>query len=84
LNTAYRQEQRLSDIVRYASFLAIFIACMGLFGLATLVVVRRTREIGIRKVLVPMLAVLWCCYHVILWYWSSLHRLLPFRWPGGA
>ncbi len=51
LNTAYRQEQRLSDIVRYASFLAIFIACMGLFGLATLVVVRRTREIGIRKVL---------------------------------
>ncbi len=51
LNAAYRQEQRLSDIVRYASFLAIFIACMGLFGLATLVVVRRTREIGIRKVL---------------------------------
>jgi putative ABC transport system permease protein len=51
LNAAYRQEQRLGQIVRYASFLAIFIACMGLFGLATLVVVRRTKEIGIRKVL---------------------------------
>jgi putative ABC transport system permease protein len=51
LNAAYTQEQRLGDIVRYASFLAIFIACMGLFGLATLVVVRRTKEIGIRKVL---------------------------------
>lgn len=51
LNAAYAQEQRLGDIVRYASFLAIFIACMGLFGLATLVVVRRTKEIGIRKVL---------------------------------
>jgi putative ABC transport system permease protein len=51
LNAAYRQEQRLADIVRYASFLAIFVACMGLFGLATLVVVRRTKEIGIRKVL---------------------------------
>ena len=38
-------------MVQYASFLSIFIACMGLFGLATLVVVRRTKEIGIRKVL---------------------------------
>ena len=51
LNKAYQQEQRLGSIVRYASFLSIFIACMGLFGLATLVVVRRTKEIGIRKVL---------------------------------
>jgi putative ABC transport system permease protein len=51
LNAAYQQEQRLSKIVRYASLLSIFIACMGLFGLATLVVVRRTKEIGIRKVL---------------------------------
>jgi putative ABC transport system permease protein len=51
LNAAYQQEQRLSKIVRYASILSIFIACMGLFGLATLVVVRRTKEIGIRKVL---------------------------------
>lgn len=51
LNAAYAQEQRLSEIVRYASFLAVFIACLGLFGLATLVVVRRTKEIGIRKVL---------------------------------
>jgi putative ABC transport system permease protein len=51
LGAAYQQEQRLGSIVRYVSFLAIFIACMGLFGLATLVVVRRTKEIGIRKVL---------------------------------
>lgn len=51
LNVAYEQEQRLGKMVNYASFLSIFIACMGLFGLATLVVVRRTKEIGIRKVL---------------------------------
>ncbi|MBD0287183.1 MAG: ABC transporter permease [Flavisolibacter sp.] len=51
LSRAYQQEQRLSKIVSYASFLSIFIACLGLFGLATLVVVRRTKEIGIRKVL---------------------------------
>jgi putative ABC transport system permease protein len=51
LATAYQQEQRLGNIVKYASVLSIFVACLGLFGLATLVVVRRTKEIGIRKVL---------------------------------
>ena len=47
----YREEQKTGTIVKLASALSIFIACMGLFGLATLTVVRRTREIGIRKVL---------------------------------
>jgi putative ABC transport system permease protein len=47
----YLQEQRTNTIVKLASALSIFIACMGLFGLATLTVVRRTKEIGIRKVL---------------------------------
>jgi putative ABC transport system permease protein len=51
LNAAYSQEQRLANMVRYASVLSIFIACMGLFGLATLIVVKQTKEIGIRKVL---------------------------------
>jgi putative ABC transport system permease protein len=51
LAASYEQERRLSVIVRWACILSIFIACMGLFGLTTLVVVRRTKEIGIRKVL---------------------------------
>ncbi len=51
LAAAYEQERRLSKIVQYASLLSIFIACLGLFGLATLVVARRKKEIGIRKVL---------------------------------
>ncbi len=51
LAAAYEQEQRLGKIVQYASVLSIFIACLGLFGLATLVVARRRKEIGIRKVL---------------------------------
>ena len=51
LNNMYRAEQRLGTIVHLASVLSIFIACMGLFGLATLIVARRTKEIGIRKVL---------------------------------
>ena len=51
LSAAYDQERRLSRIVQYTSILSIFIACLGLFGLATLVVARRKKEIGIRKVL---------------------------------
>ena len=51
LAAQYQQETRTDIIVKLASGLSIFIACMGLFGLATLAVVRRTREIGIRKVM---------------------------------
>lgn len=47
----YRQEERLNGIVRYSALLAVFIACLGAFGLTALAVARRTREIGIRKVL---------------------------------
>jgi len=51
LTAQYQAEQRTSSIVKIASGISIFIACMGLFGLATLAVTRRTKEIGIRKVL---------------------------------
>ncbi|MEX2400305.1 MAG: ABC transporter permease [Rhodothermales bacterium] len=57
----YVAEQRWSRILTYSSLLAILIACMGLFGLATLSVARRTKEIGIRKILgssVPAVAAL--------------------------
>jgi len=51
LAARYTEETRLGSIVTAASAISIFIACMGLFGLATLVVAKRTKEIGIRKVL---------------------------------
>jgi putative ABC transport system permease protein len=47
----YRSEQRLQSLFRYFSGLAIFIACMGLFGLASFAAEQRTKEIGIRRVL---------------------------------
>ncbi|MEQ8523791.1 ABC transporter permease [Gracilimonas sp.] len=51
VDNQYQQEERLSKIVFFGSALAIIIACLGLFGLASLMVIRRTKEIGVRKVL---------------------------------
>ena len=47
----YIREKRWSRLVKYASIFAIIIACSGLFGLTLLSIARRTKEIGIRKVL---------------------------------
>ncbi len=47
----YRAEEQLVKIAGSFSLLAIFVACLGLFGMASHVARRRTKEIGIRKVL---------------------------------
>ncbi|MFC1724465.1 ABC transporter permease [candidate division KSB1 bacterium] len=47
----YSMEERWNKIVNYSSFFAILIACSGLFGLTLLTIVKRTKEITIRKVL---------------------------------
>ena len=51
LNQYYATEQRLMQTLSLFAMLAIFIACLGLFGLATHVAQQRTKEVGIRKVL---------------------------------
>lgn len=50
-NQMYSSEQKAGWIFGLFSGIAIFIACMGLFGLVSYVALRRTREISIRKVL---------------------------------
>ena len=47
----YAEEQRLGKIMLTFSILAILIACLGLYGLASYLAERRTKEIGIRKTL---------------------------------
>ncbi|MBT4968392.1 MAG: FtsX-like permease family protein, partial [Bacteroidetes bacterium] len=47
----YDAEIRTSKIMNIFSAFAILIACLGLFGLSSFIVVRRTKEIGVRKVL---------------------------------
>jgi len=47
----YKPEMQWQEIIRTSCLFAIFIACLGLFGLSAINAVNRTREIGIRKVL---------------------------------
>jgi len=50
-NQQYRLDEQWGRIVSYATFFAILISAIGLFGVTTLTLNRRTKEIGIRKVL---------------------------------
>jgi len=50
-NKQYAGEERFGKLFMYFAVLAVFISCLGLFGLAAYSTVQRTREIGIRKVL---------------------------------
>jgi putative ABC transport system permease protein len=47
----YRTENRFKKILGYFAIFAVFISCLGLFGLACYLTEQRTKEIGIRKVL---------------------------------
>lgn len=51
LREQYDGERRWKAMISVAAALSVFISCLGLFGLATLSIEQRTKEIGIRKVL---------------------------------
>jgi ABC-type antimicrobial peptide transport system permease subunit len=51
LGALYQSEQKLGKIFTYFAILAIFISCLGIFGLSAFSAEQRTKEIGIRKIL---------------------------------
>ena len=89
IDAQYRNEQRLGRLFGYFAFLAVFISCLGLVGLASFLAELRTKEIGIRKTLgasirdiVVMLSrdfTLWVlAANLISWpvAWFVMHRWL--------
>ena len=75
----YQSEHRLGEIFGTFSLLAVFIACLGLFGLASYTAEQRTKEIGVRKVLGASLG------NIVLLLSKDFARLVAvatlFSWP---
>lgn len=74
----YLSEQRTANLLGAFSFLAIFIACLGLFGLTSFAVRQRTREIGIHKVMGASVACI--VYMLSKDYLKLVAIALPVAW----
>ena len=82
LDALYKAEQRTTAIVGLFSLLALCIACLGLFGLATFVTEQRTKEIGIRKVLGAAVSdvVMLLTKEFVKWVLVAMAIALPLAW----
>ncbi|MEP7373255.1 MAG: FtsX-like permease family protein [Chitinophagaceae bacterium] len=85
----FSDEERIGNLATFFAILAIFISCLGLFGLASFVAEQRTKEIGIRKVVGASVFNLWTmlskefvglvmlsCFIAIPIAWYFLHEWL--------
>jgi putative ABC transport system permease protein len=85
----FSDEERIGKLASLFAILAIFISCLGLFGLASFVAEQRTKEIGIRKVVGASVFNLWkllskdfvmlvmiACVLAVPLAWYSMHRWL--------
>ncbi len=81
VNSLYQNDIRAGKIITLFSFLAIFVSCLGLFGLAAFVTEQRTREIGVRKVLgADLSSVVWLLTKQFV-KWVIVATLIA--WPVG-
>lgn len=55
----FRAEERIGQLASFFAILAIFISCLGIFGMAAFLAEQRTKEIAIRKMLGASVANLW-------------------------
>ena len=85
----FKGEERISKLAALFATLAIFISCLGLFGLASYLAEQRTKEIGVRKVLGASVINLWgllskdfvllviiSCFIAVPIAWYALHQWL--------
>ena len=93
----FAAEQKISKLATVFAILAIFISCLGIFGLASFVAEQRTKEIGIRKVLGASVSNLWqllskdfvvlviisCCIAVPVAYYFMHNWLLGYQYRTG-
>jgi len=81
VNSLYQNDNRAGRIVTLFSCLAIFVSCLGLFGLAAFVAEQRTKEIGVRKVLgAPLSHIMWLLTGQFV-KWVIVANLIA--WPVG-
>jgi putative ABC transport system permease protein len=81
VNSLYQNDNRAGRIVTLFSCLAIFVSCLGLFGLAAYVAEQRTKEIGVRKVLgAPLPNIMWLLTGQFV-KWVVIASLIA--WPVG-
>lgn len=80
----FAAQERIGNLAAVFTGLAIFISCLGLFGLAAFVAERRTKEIGVRKVLGAGVLSLWGLLSKEFLWLTSLSILIavPLSWYG--
>jgi len=81
IDNLYQNDNRAGSIVTLFSCLAIFVSCLGLFGLAAFVAEQRTKEIGVRRVLgAPLSNIMWLLTGQFI-KWVIVANLIA--WPAG-
>lgn len=82
--TKFEAEERIGNLAAVFTGLAIFISCLGLFGLAAFVAEQRTKEIGVRKVLGARVFNLWSLLSKEFLRLTAISILLavPLSWYG--
>lgn len=78
----FAAEQRIGDLALFFAAFAIFISCLGLFGLSTFTAEQRTREIGVRKVLGASVKNIWTLLskEFVILVFISLVIAFPLAW----
>jgi len=78
----YESDIRWQNIIQSACFFAIFIACLGLFGLSSINAVNRFKEIGIRKILGASVSELvgTLSLKFMLWVTIAILIAVPISW----